>query len=145
MIFKQKLIRRKIFLSKITSYTKKCVGAVFSIHRFSSFWTFWKPFDPIQNHRGVTFWIFNFWKNWDTLSYLILDFISICYQKTRVAQFCQKFKIQKVNPLKCWIGSNGFQKVQKLENLCMLKTAPTDFFVYEVILLKKIFDVYVFT
>ena len=57
----------------------------------------------------------------------------------RVAQFCQKFKIQNVNPLRCWIGSNGFQKVQKLENLCMLKTAPTHFFVYEVILLKKIF------
>ena len=32
------------------------------MHRFSSFWTFWKPFDPIQNLRGVTFWIFNFWQ-----------------------------------------------------------------------------------
>ena len=37
------------------------------MHRFSSFWTFWKPFDPIQNLRGVTFWIFNFWQNVDTL------------------------------------------------------------------------------
>ena len=68
MVFKQKHICRKIFLSKITSYTKKCVGAVFSMHRFSSFWTFWKPFDPIQHLRGLTFWIFNFWQNWDTLT-----------------------------------------------------------------------------
>ena len=67
MVFKQKHICRKIFLSKITSYTKKCVGAVFSMHRFSSFWTFWKPFDPIQHLRGITFWILNFWQNWATL------------------------------------------------------------------------------
>ena len=39
-----------------------CVKAPSSMHRFSSFWTFWKPFDPIQNLRGVTFWIFNFWQ-----------------------------------------------------------------------------------
>ena len=27
------------------------------MHRFSNFWTFWKPFDPIkiQNLRGITF------------------------------------------------------------------------------------------
>ena len=37
------------------------------MHRFSSFWTFWKPFDPIQHLRGLTFWILNFWQNWDTL------------------------------------------------------------------------------
>ena len=53
------------------------------------------------------------------------EFISISYtifltkipsEKTRVSQFCQKLKIQKVIPLKCLIGSNSFQKVQKLEN-----------------------------
>ena len=37
------------------------------MHRFSSFWTFWKPFDPIQHLRGLTFWILNFWQNWATL------------------------------------------------------------------------------
>ena len=68
-VFKQKHLCWNTFLSKITSYTKKCVavGAVLSMHRFSSFWTFWKPFDPIQNLRGVTFWIFNFLHNGDTL------------------------------------------------------------------------------
>ena len=35
-------------------------------------------------------------------------------------RFCQKFKIQKVTSLRFWIGSNDFQKVQKLQNLCML-------------------------
>ena len=73
---------------------------------------------------------------WTCMVTLDLTFLGV---DSRVAQFCQKFKIQKVIPLRCWIGSNGFQKVQKLENLCMLKTAPTHFFVYEVILLKKIF------
>ena len=72
MVFKQKHMCRKIFLSKITSYTKKCVGAVFSMHRFSSFWTFWKPFDPIQHLRGITFWILNFWQNWATLGSQLL-------------------------------------------------------------------------
>ena len=56
----------------------------------------------------------------------------------RVSTFCQKLKIQKVTPLRFWIGSNGFQKVQKLENLCMLEGALTHIYVYEANSLKRI-------
>ena len=60
------------------------------------------------------------------------------YTVTRVSPFCQKLKFKKLASLRFWIRSNGFQKVQKLETLCMLKGAPTHFFVYEAISLKKI-------
>ena len=65
---------------------------------------------------------------------------------TRVFQpFCQKLKIQKVTPLRFWIGSNGFQKVQKLENLSMLKGAHLQFLCMKQIHLKGFLDVNVFT
>ena len=54
----------------------------------------------------------------------------------RVSPFCQKFK--KFTPLIFWIESNGFQKVQKLENLCMLEGALTHIYVYEANSLKRI-------
>ena len=53
-------------------------------------------------------------------------------------RFCQKLKIQNVTPLRFWIGSNGYQKVQKLENLCMLEGAFSHVYVYEANSLKRI-------
>ena len=58
--------------------------------------------------------------------------------KVGCPNFAKRLKFKKLPP-KILNWSNGSQKVQKLENLCMLKTAPMHFFVYEVILLKKIF------
>ena len=57
----------------------------------------------------------------------------------RVSQKNQKLKIQKVTPLRFYIWSNGFQKVQKFENLSMLKGCPTQICAYEAISLKRVF------
>ena len=99
--------------------------------------------DPVERVTPLI-WDLHVWRSWRVVPKPSIHHHSsgtapIFYTgiTTRVSQFCQKLKIQKLIPLRCWIGSNGFQKVQKLENLW--KTAPTHFFVYEVILLKKIF------
>ena len=72
------------------------------------------------------------WRKKPRLAY----FVDVC--PLGCPRFCQKLKIQKVTPLRFWIGSNGFQKVQKLENLCMLEGALTHIYVYEANSLKRI-------
>ena len=103
------------------------------MHRFSCIWTFWKPFDPIEHLRGITFFRLNF----DTFLWT-RPYICKISSTIGCPRFCQKLKIQKVTPLRFWIGSNGFQKVQKLENLCMLEGALTHIYVYEANSLKRI-------
>ena len=50
---------------------------------------------------------------------------------TRVSPFCKKLKIGKDISLRFWIGWNGFQKSQKLENVFILKGASSHFYVYK--------------
>ena len=57
-------------------------------------------------------------------------FLEDCILNIRVARICQNSKIENCYPLRFLIGSFGFQKVQKFENLCMLKTASLHFFMW---------------